>query len=467
MGKSCCAVGCTNRYRKGSGVHFYRFPDDKERRAKWIAAVARKNWEPTEHSWICSAHFVSGAKDNNPLSPDYVPSVFSYIKSPVKRKLEEGMKRFERVSQAKKRRVETGNKLEAARSLLKLSDTGNGVTFCEPHSGVFTMTDLAMNDLKELEVDRVKLSDSLQAVCRENLQLIEENKNLTIECAALRDKNQALELENEQLRSYQSSALTDQEPFGETVFEGHNEKVKYYTGLPNYKTLISVYKFASSGIVPGNRSSLSLFQRFIMVLIKLRLNLGDQDLAYRFNVDQSTVTRHIQKWIEILYVRLGPLVKWPDRSELLRTMPMSFRRSYGKCIIIIDCFEVFIERPTNLMARAQTWSNYKHHNTVKFLIGISPQGAVTYISKAWGGRVSDVHLTEHCDLLEKLLPGDLILADQGFNIQDSAGLYCAEVKLPPFTRGKKQLSKAEVDVSRKLSHVRIHVERVIGLVRQK
>ena len=123
------------------------------------------------------------------------------------------MKRFERVSQTKKRRVETGNKLEATRSLLELSDTGNGVIFCEPHSGVFTMTDLAMNNLKELEADRVKLSNSLQAVCRENLQLIEENKNLTTECASLRDKNQALELEYEQLRSYQSSALTDQEPF--------------------------------------------------------------------------------------------------------------------------------------------------------------------------------------------------------------------------------------------------------------
>ena len=83
MGKSCCAVGYTNRYRKGSGVHFYRFPEDKSRRAKWIAAMAHKNWEPIEHSWICSAHFVSGAKDNNPLSPDYVPSVFSHVKSSV------------------------------------------------------------------------------------------------------------------------------------------------------------------------------------------------------------------------------------------------------------------------------------------------------------------------------------------------------------------------------------------------
>ena len=105
MGKSCCAVGCTNRYRKGSGFNFIIFRMTKIEEQSWIAAVARKNWEPTEHSWICSAHFVSGAKDNNPLSPD-VPPVFSHIKSPVKRRLEEGMKRFERVSQAKKRRVE-------------------------------------------------------------------------------------------------------------------------------------------------------------------------------------------------------------------------------------------------------------------------------------------------------------------------------------------------------------------------
>ena len=38
----------------------------------------------------------------------------------------------------------------------------------------------------------------------------------------------------------------------------------------------------------------------------------------------------------------------------------------------------------------------------------------------------------------------------------------AEVKIPPFTRGKKQLEKVDVDWSRKLSVVRIHVEHVIG-----
>lgn len=42
----------------------------------------------------------------------------------------------------------------------------------------------------------------------------------------------------------------------------------------------------------------------------------------------------------------------------------------------------------------------------------------------------------------------------------------AEIKTPPFTKGKKQLEKVEIDWSRELSIVRIHVERVIGVLKQ-
>ena len=96
---------------------------------------------------------------------------------------------------------------------------------------------------------------------------------------------------------------------------------------------------------------------------------------------------------------------------------MEFRKCFEKCVVIIDCcFEVFMERPANLKAQAQTWYYYKHHNTVNFLISICPQGAITFISKGWGRRVSDVYLTEHCGLLDKLLSGDVVLANRGFNI---------------------------------------------------
>jgi len=103
---------------------------------------------------------------------------------------------------------------------------------------------------------------------------------------------------------------------------------------------------------------------------------------------------------------------------------MDFQKHCPSCAVIIGCFEIFIERPTNLLARAQTYSSYKDHNTVKYLIGITPQGTVSFISDGWGGRVSDKHLTENCGLLSNLIPGDFVLANQGFNIQDCWDLLC-------------------------------------------
>ena len=128
---------------------------------------------------------------------------------------------------------------------------------------------------------------------------------------------------------------------------------------------------------------------------------------------------------------------------------------------------MFINKPKNVLARAQIFSSYKQHNTVKFLIGISPQGVICFISKAWGGRSSDKFVTDHCGILDKLLPGDVVLADRGFDIGESVALYCATVKIPAFTKGKRQLDPTDVEETRRIASVRIHVERVIGSVRNK
>ncbi len=59
-----------------------------------------------------------------------------------------------------------------------------------------------------------------------------------------------------------------------------------------------------------------------------------------------------------------------------------------------------------------------------------------------------------------------MLADRGFDIAESVGFYCARLAIPAFTKGKKLLSALEVDETRTIANVRIHIERVIGAVRQ-
>ena len=119
------------------------------------------------------------------------------------------------------------------------------------------------------------------------------------------------------------------------------------------------------------------------------------------------------------------------------------------------------------MAQAKTWSSNKHHNTIKFLIGISPIGNVSFISKAWGGRTSDKYIFEHCGILENILPGDYVMADRGFDVGDALAGRRATLIVPAYMKGKKQLSRDEVVTTRNIANVRIHVERVIGSVRQK
>ena len=108
------------------------------------------------------------------------------------------------------------------------------------------------------------------------------------------------------------------------------------------------------------------FQEFIMVLIKLRL-----------------ISLKFPGQLLVMNTCLSPLIAWPTRDALYKTMPQCFVDSFGyKTTVIIDCFEIFINRPTNLLARAQTFSNYEHHNTVKVLISISPQGTISFVSEA-------------------------------------------------------------------------------------
>ena len=69
---------------------------------------------------------------------------------------------------------------------------------------------------------------------------------------------------------------------------------------------------------------LTPFQEFVLTLMKLKLNMPLEDLAYRFNVSVSTISRVFLAWMVAMNTRLSPLIKWPDREDLWRTMPQCF-----------------------------------------------------------------------------------------------------------------------------------------------
>ena len=76
-------------------------------------------------------------------------------------------------------------------------------------------------------------------------------------------------------------------------------------------------------------------------------------------------------------------------------------------------------------------------------------------------------MTQVCRFLKMLQPGDVVLADRGFTIEEDVALCGAKLEIPAFTRGKRQLTQKEVEKSKQLSAVRIHLERIIGILKNR
>lgn len=242
-----------------------------------------------------------------------------------------------------------------------------------------------------------------------------------------------------------------------------NCQIKAYTGLPSRAVFLWVLALVS--VFYKKVGKLSAGDQLLLVLMKLRHNMTNNDLGYRFNVCPTQVSKILTQCIPVLANKLKFLIKWPSKETVLKNMPKTFKRHYRKSRVIIDCSEVFIQRPSNLDARAKTWSNYKHHNTLKFLVGITPYGAISFLSKCWGGRVSDKELTQKSGFYDNLEYDDLVLADRGFLISEELSLHGASLAIPPFAKGKKQFSQKEVECARRLSRARIHVERAIERIK--
>ena len=117
------------------------------------------------------------------------------------------------------------------------------------------------------------------------------------------------------------------------------------------------------------------------------------------------------------------------------------------------------------MLQYATWSEYKHHNTVKFLIGITPNGFISFLSDCYGGRKTDKFITMDSGFYENLERGDRVMADHGFQIREELFHYYCDLDVRPGARTKSQMTVAECAKTKKVANLRIHVERAINRVK--
>ena len=248
-----------------------------------------------------------------------------------------------------------------------------------------------------------------------------------------------------------------------------DDTVHYYTGLPSVKVFHSlldlILPHLNQKVKSGRPRQLQPADEFLLVLMRLRLGLQIEDLQHRFRLKaKSRASKIIKKWIPLLACAFKPLLVWPSRRRVLQCMPAAFKaqQTYKNVRIILDCAEFEMEAPSSLSLNTMTYSSYKGRNTVKVLFGVTPDGFVSFVSRAYPGSISDNSITIKSGILDMLSPGDDIMADKGFTLSNSElqprGL---RVVVPPFRCGAVQFSTQEVETTKVIANLRIVVENCI------
>ncbi|XP_077491950.1 uncharacterized protein LOC144102595 [Amblyomma americanum] len=361
---------------------------------------------------ICGKHFVTGEPSDDPHHPDYVPTIFAHKKN---------------------KRTAAAARLQRAKARALAREVQ------EPLNTCLAAAHASWRD-EEMPSATSSMGDELLVAVPCYI------------CKALHySKERAAEAEqNVQQGRFSANCITEQ-------------CVSVYTGLPSKALfLFFVSLFKNVALYIPNRCTVA--DAVLVVLMKLRLALLNIDISHRFGLSETTVARIMVKNIPIITSELKRFIIWPSREDACRTMPMMVRRKYPTCMAIIDCTEVRIQKPLGYSARSKTYSHYKSSNTIKFMVSITPCGAISFVTKCWGRRASDKEIILKSGFLDKLQEGDIVLADRGFLIREDVAHRGARLEVPALTRGKRQLSAKKVEDARHISRVRIHVERAIGRI---
>ena len=152
-----------------------------------------------------------------------------------------------------------------------------------------------------------------------------------------------------------------------------------------YKNNVNTFYRTKNNRTPkksGPTCKLCSQDEFLLVLMKLCLALFNKDLADRFKICFATVSKIFQSWIRTMAKYISSIVYMPEEMQIRENLPERFENKRN-VVAIIDCSEIFIETPENLELQSTTWSEYKHHNTMTFLISVTPSSFINYVSEAY------------------------------------------------------------------------------------
>lgn len=188
--------------------------------------------------------------------------------------------------------------------------------------------------------------------------------------------------------------------------------------------------YSQNGRQDGMPGKFSIFQVFILFLMKLRLRLFNRDLA------PTVVSEIFITWMRFLRLDLEVLIQLPPRAVIEEHMPSLFKQFYPKTAFIIDCTEIETERLSALNNQPASYSSFTSRTTMKAL---------------YPGSISGKQIIIKIGPLDHLQPNDEVMADMGFLIQDEPlASVGATLTIPAFLSGRKQFSKEDTATNEKV-----------------
>ena len=253
-----------------------------------------------------------------------------------------------------------------------------------------------------------------------------------------------------------STTQTDEVPmFSIEKFSSNNELLHFYTGLESYTKIMFVLHSLgpaaySLKYIYFQIAGVSIENQKFMTLMKLRRYSTNYELSTFFSISESSVKNIVYTWIIFMSKQWREANIWPSQNLVRHFMPSDFKLKFPKTRIIIDGTECPIKKPKAPKAQQSTYSTYKNRNTIKILVGSTPGGLVNYVSPAYGGSTSDRQIVERCKIVSACDPGDSVMADKGFNVQDLFATANVHVNIPTFFKKKNRMTGKIVVNDRKI-----------------